>query len=481
MKQERPRVALLLPYWDFWGASARGDLQAELAQTGMDIAAALSGVNVVAREILRPADDVGSVARRVRESAPEVLLVVQTMAVAPAGTMRALDALDGLPLVVWAMTRRPSAAGSFDHSDITTEGATVGTSQLVNLIVRRRRPLALEVGQLHDPLAIERVSSSIAVAAAARRLSRATLARVGDQPDGYDCVICDFAALNSALGLTVTEIEPRELVAGFETVTSEALERVTTEVTKDFRLVPSLTLADDGLRRSLRFAAALEQLDARQGIDAGAINCHIDELRYSPAIGIAPCFALGRETSNGVPWCCAGDVLTAVAMLTTRLLGGGALYHELERIDYRTDELIIANSGEHDLALHGLDEPPQLRPNGWFASDPVCGVCACFPIPAGDATLVAFSPHPDEPSGFRFVVAEGEFTGRSLPQTGTPNGGFRFSSGSGSASDGYRAWALAGANHHSSASAGHLGARVAQLAMHLGVGAVNVSPAMVSD
>ena len=178
MKQERPRVALLLPYWDFWGASARGDLQAELAQAGMDVAAALSGVNVVAREIIRPADDVGSVARRVRESAPEVLLVVQTMAVAPAGTMRALDGLDDLPLVVWAMNRRPSAAGSFDHSDITTEGATVGTSQLVNLIVRRRRPLALEVGQLHDPLAIERVSSSIA------RRSRGTAAVAGDARPG---------------------------------------------------------------------------------------------------------------------------------------------------------------------------------------------------------------------------------------------------------------------------------------------------------
>jgi L-arabinose isomerase len=479
MRHEPPRVALLLPYWEFWGASARGDLHAELTQAGIDVARALIGVNVVTQEILRPADDAGSVARRVRESASEVVLVAQTMAVAPAGTMRVLDALDDLPLVVWAMNRRPSASGSFDHSDITTEGATVGTSQLVNLIVRRRRPLALEVGQLQDPSTVERVSSSIAAAAAARRLSRARLARVGHEPDGYDCVVCDFDALSSALGLTVTDVDPRELVQAFEAVTPEALERVTAEVADEFWLAPSLTLVDDGLGRSLRFAAALEQLDARHQIDAGAINCHIGELRYSPAIGIAPCFALGRETSNGIPWCCAGDVLTAVAMLTTRLLGGGALYHELERIDYLTDELVLANTGEHDLALRGLDEPPQLRSNGWFASDPVCGVCACFPIPAGAATLVAFTPHPDEPSGFRFVVAEGEFTGRSLPQTGTPNGGFRFCSGS--ASDGYRAWALAGANHHSSASAGHLGAGVAQLAMHLGVGAVNVSPATARD
>jgi L-arabinose isomerase len=479
VKLQPPRVALLLPYWDFWDASARGDLQAELEQAGMDVARALVGANVVTREILRAADDAGSVASRVRASAPEVLLVVQTMAVAPAGTMRVLDELDDVPLVVWAMNRRPSAAGSFDHSDITTEGATVGASQLVNLIVRQGRPLALEVGQLRDPSTVQRVSGSIVVAAAARRLSRATLARVGDEPDGYDCVVCDFPALSSALGLTVAKLEPHELVAEFEAVNSEAVVRVAAEVTAEFRLAPSLTLADDGLRRSLRFAAALEQLDARHGIDAGAINCHIGELRYSATIGIAPCFALGRETSHGIPWCCAGDVLTAVAMLTTRLLGGGALYHELERIDYLTDELIVANSGEHDLALRSSDELPQLRPNGWFASDPVCGVCACFAIPAGAATLVAFTPHPDERGGFRFVVAEGEFTGRSLPQTGTPNGGFRFCSGS--ASDGYRAWALAGANHHSSATGGHLGAHVAQLAMHLGVGAVNVSPAMAGD
>ena len=113
-------------------------------------------------------------------------------------------------------------------------------------------------------------------------------------------------------------------------------------------------------------------------------------------------------------------------MLTTTLLGGAAVYHELESLDYRTDEALIANSGEHDLRWCDPAERPALVRNHWYASDPRCGACACFGPPAGPGTLVAFTPHADEPSGFRYVVAEGELTPRRFPSTGTVHGAFRF-------------------------------------------------------
>ena len=37
-------------------------------------------------------------------------------------------------------------------------------------------------------------------------------------------------------------------------------------------------------------------------------------------------------------------------MLVGKRLGGATLYHEVEVIDFDTDEVAIANSGEHDLA-----------------------------------------------------------------------------------------------------------------------------------
>jgi L-arabinose isomerase len=162
-----------------------------------------------------------------------------------------------------------------------------------------------------------------------------------------------------------------------------------------------------------------------------------------------------------------------VAMLTTKRLGGAALYHEIEAIDYATGEVVIANSGEHDLAWLATGERPRLRRNGWFCGkDPRCGVCAVLEPPPGPATLVGFTPHPDARGGFRYVVARGELTARRFPETGTANGAFRFAAGP--VEEAWARWAATGVNHHGSATPGDISGEVAAVARLLGVEAVLV-------
>ena len=469
----RPRVAMLVPYWEFWADSAREDLSTRLEAIAARAADALPGVEVAATEVLLSRGATEEVAARLRAVEADALLVLQVMAVPPGRTAAVLDRIPELPLVVWGIHLETGAGRAYDHSDIATEGATVGTSQLLSLLTRRGRPLALYIGRLGDPVTTQAVADALLAARAARRISTGTLARVGREPEGYDCVVCDTDALAEAIGLRVVETAPAELARRFHEVEEGEVDRVLAEMRETFDAEDGLADTDDGLRRSLRFAAALEGFDADTDVSAGALNCHLPELRFEPTVGIAPCFALGRETSRGTPWACAGDMLTAVALLTTKLLGPAALYHELETIDYETDEVVIANTGEHDLAWAQPGVKPRLRRNGWFSGDPVCGVCACFNPPPGPATLVAFAPSPQARSGFRYIVAEGTFSGRAFPSAGTPNGGFRFKDRS--AVDGFRAWALSGANHHSSSTPGHIGDLVGQVAEHLGVEVLRVS------
>jgi L-arabinose isomerase len=231
--------------------------------------------------------------------------------------------------------------------------------------------------------------------------------------------------------------------------------------------------ADESLDRSLRAAVAVEGLVAAHRLDAGAFNCHVPQFRFGEPIGIAPCWALGRSTSAGVPWTCTGDILTAVAMLVTKRLGGAAVYHEIEAVDYTTGEVVIANSGEHDLAWLAPGERPRLRRNGWFCGkDAHCGVCAAFEPAPGPATLVGFTPHPDALGGFRLIAARGDLTARRFPETGTVNGAFRFRDGT--VEEAWARWAAAGVNHHSSATPGDLSGDVAAVARHLGIEAVIV-------
>src|SRR5206468_8257638 len=136
--------------------------------------------------------------------------------------------------------------------------------------------------------------------------------------------------------------ELRELYLAVDRARVTDLERETRDL---YEVEPSAE--GDVLARSLRAACALDDLVERHRLDAGAINCHVPEIRFGPEIGIAPCFALGRETSRGIPWACAGDGVTAIAMLTLKLLGGAAQYHELESLAYDTGELVAARPGAH--------------------------------------------------------------------------------------------------------------------------------------
>jgi len=427
-------VALVHPYWSFWEDSVPYDLRADREQFAAE---ARSGLAV---EWVDP------------EHA-ECVLVLQTMATPPAATLAALPAL---PLVVWAAHRRRAVPEQFDHGGITAEGATVGAPMLTSVLVREGRPFELVVGLVDDPETTAAVSDALCGAAGASRVRGSRVARVGPVQEGYLCVDTPDQLLAERLGLDVVRLPASEVTAAYERVTPARVRMIRDETESLY----AVEAEGEGLERSLRAACAIEDLVSEHALSAGAINCHVPEIRLG-GIGIAPCFGIGRSASRGVPWTCTGDVLTAVAMLISESVGGAAQYHELESYDYETDEFVIASSGEHDLAL-APGARPSLIANDWFRGDPCVGVCACFSPAAGPASLLALA---DVGHDYRLIVADGDFTGRAFPATGTANAGFRFRHGL----TGWRRWCEQGASHHSCASPGKLAAVTASCARFLGI------------
>lgn len=470
------RAAVVSPYWTFWEASAGGaelreDRRALLADAVAAVDSATAGTLEVVCESLLDSPEGAAVTADGVPGDLDVILVIITMAAPPTHGLAFLDRFAGVPLVIWSLQRTRNIRDGFDASDITSAGTAVGTPQLTNMLARTGRPHEIIAGALDDTACGDRVARAVAVAAVAGALRRARIARVGEPPPGYVCVDTDPVALQRATGIGIVATDPADLRRRWCAVTEADIERLAQEAEA---LAEMAVAWDTAGRRSLAGAAALEALDDELGVAAGAMNCHVPELRFGAEVGVTPCYGLGRETSRGIPWTCAGDVLTAVAMLVGRRLGGGALYHELEVIDFDTDEVAIANSGEHDLAWCPAGRQPRLQPNPWYTDDPLTGVSMWFELPPGPASLIGFTPHADEPSGYRFVVAEGHITERSLPASPTVGGVFRFAGEAGVA-EYWRAWAAAGVNHHSSASPGHLAGDVATVARYLGVGCVRVS------
>ncbi len=468
------RVAVILPYWDFWEASvATGGLRRERTEMLAQVVDLLAnhGIGAAWQGVVDSASAGETAAGDVTASGANVILVLQTMAVPPAYTTAALDRIPDLPVVVWAAQRGQTLRPDFDADDITRLGATVGVPQLTNVLSRTGRPFSLVVGAHDAADSVLNAATTVQAGAVAHDVGLARIARVGRPIDGYDCVDVDSGELRDATGIELVPLEADAIRDLYGQVSDAEVADLETEVRAGFEI----DVEDpDGLARTLRLAAAMETLDRDHSFDAGAMNCHVDAIRFGGEPGITPCFGLGRETTRGIPWTCVGDVVTAVAMLVTKGLSGAALYHELEAIDFETNEVAIANSGEHDLKWCTAGCTPRLITNPWFTSDPITGASAWFELPPGPATMVGFTPHHAEPSGFRLIAAEGSITGRSFPNSPTVGGAFRFA-GTDTVTEAWQRWAETGVNHHSAVGPGHIGGQVATVARFLGIGFTQAS------
>lgn len=471
--KSRPTIALLHPYWDLWEHTAGPDFRAERLALVRTLAASLADTFEVAL-----VDDVASLEEgtalgaRLHDQSLDAVVVVSTMAAAPAFVLAALDAVPTVPVIVWAAHETGMVGGDFDHGSITTQGATVGAPMITSMLTRSGRPYQLLLGRMDDAAVMARLRASLRLASVASGIRRSRLGRIGRPLPGYSHVDAPDVELHEALGIEFVHVDPNEVVQAWRAVAEGRVTTLEEEVRSSWVIATDVS-GGDSLARSLRAALALEDVVDQYDLDGGAFNCHVPQFRFGDEIGIAPCWGLGRLTSDGKPFTCTGDILTAVAMLVTKRLGAAALYHEIETVDYASGEVVIANSGEHDLAWLAPGERPRLGRNGWFCGkDPVCGVCAAFEPAPGPATLVGFTPHPDAVGGFRFVIARGELTERRFPATGTANGAFRFREGS--VEEAWAAWASAGVNHHSSATPGDIAADVEVVARALGVEAVVV-------
>ncbi len=479
----RPPIAVLHPYWTLWEHTAGPTFRTDRLDLARRLAESLSdAVEPIVVAEAASIEDGRRLGAELAAQRVDAILIIQTMAVPSAYTLALTDQLPDVPIVLWALHETGLVGGDFDHGGITTQGATVGAPMLTAMFARTRRPFELVLGRMNDPVTLGRVREALRVATVASGIRRARLGRIGPKIEGYLHVDVPDDELRAGLGIEAVAVDPDEVVDAYRAVSDARLAALEAEVREGWAFEEDV-VAGESLERSLRAALALEDVVDRHGLDGGAFNCHVPQFRFGNEIGIAPCWGLGRLTSMGMPFTCTGDILTAVAMLVTKRLGAAALYHEIEAIDYATGEVVIANSGEHDLAWMDVpgaagsaradEERPRLRRNGWFCGkDPYCGVCAVMEPPAGPASLVGFAPHPDARGGFRFVIARGELTTRRFPETGTANGAFRFRDGT--VEEAWARWAAAGVNHHSSATPGDVSGPVSAVARLLGVEAVIV-------
>ncbi len=456
-----------MPYWNFFEAASGIDLRADRERLLADAVQALSHHGaVVAAEVLEGPDGVVAARESVEQARPDVLLLLLTMAAPPSAAGLLLAALPAVSVVVWSCERSSELEGAVTEAEIVQRGTSVGTPMVTSDLVSAGRPFALVLG---DPAAAAthgQLAGALRPAAVATRVRRARVGRLGEPMPGYTSVDDSDAHLHRGLGLEVVRLPASALGSSMDDVTGPEVEAWMSVQGAAYDWPE--TKSDDA-PRAVRAAVALQTLMSRHELDAGSLSCHAPEVRGSASIGIAPCLALGSATSHGCPWTCTGDILTSIAMLVGSLLTGTSWYHEIETHDPISDLWVLANSGEHD--LRWAQGRTVVGPSPWWAGS----LNARHHLAVGPCTVLALRR---TRNGHRLVAAEADVTGDERLHTGATSAWLRFRGTPGP--DVWRAWVLAGAGHHSCLVRGHVGDELLQVAEHLEIEGVVVTPRPVS-
>jgi L-arabinose isomerase len=466
MSPARPRIAIVSGYMPFFDEIMPRGYREDRDALGRSTADVVADVGDAVYCGLADSRDAGlAIGRRIAEIKPDAILVAPTMATPADFLWSALEPHPDRPVVLWAAHEMASVPRDYDMPMLCRHSSNVGALMIGNMLNRHgRRPLVI-VGPRDDESTRQAVKRAMASAVVAGHLRHARIGRIGRPLDGYLNVDVDQTQLRDGIGAEIIDIPLEEWEAAVAAASEESV-GATAAYVREHALIDDRG-ASSGAEQSLRVTTALGALIKDHRLDAGALNYWGEFGIANPKIGVVGSLAATVATSTGVPFACTGDLITAVAMLVGKRLGGGALYCELDAIDYGRDAFLCANTGEGDFAYSVRGGLSSVFATGASSGRRVEGLSVRHLVPAGPATMIGFSPRRDATGGFVLVAMEGEV--QEPPDTSLEVTQAWFSARRKPMSDALATWITAGATHHGSLSPGHLAAGVASVARILGI------------
>jgi L-arabinose isomerase len=457
-----PHIAVIAGYMPFFDEIMPPGHPAERAAAGRAAVAAVAGLGrVTDLGLMTSAGEGEAAGRRLAGLDADAVLLVPTMATPATFLWNAIAPHPRLPVVIWAAHEAERIEPDYDMVALCRHSQNVGALQIGNMLARAGRPFAVIAGPRDDPATRSDLADALRVAALAGRLRHGRLGRLGAPLEGYLNVDVDSAALQAATGLQVQDIPLAEWSAALDAVPEAAL---------DAAMAGTDTTGDPAaLRTATRHASALLALTDRHGLIGGALNCRGTFGTAHPRHPSLGCLALTQACGAGTPYTCTGDLITAVAMVIGRALGGAALYCELDAIDTGRDAFLVANTGEGD---------PGWGPARVFASAAdsgrrAPGASVRQTLRPGPATLIGFTPAAGARGGFRLIALEGQVEDPA-PEVALTVTSAWFRATRTPMRRAFAAWAEAGATHHGALAPGHLAGQLGLLARYMGIEATAI-------
>ncbi|MGV8986032.1 MAG: hypothetical protein ACOH2H_07100 [Cypionkella sp.] len=397
--------------------------------------------------------DTDAIARQLVTAAPEVLLLVPTMATPPA-EIAGMAQKCGVPVVIACAHELSAVEPGYDMTELCRHSVNVGAAMLGSMLRRyaAARPPVLVSGFLDDPTFHARLALALRTAALAHRLQGLRIGRLGQPMPGYDHIgLSDEEA--TASGLHVVDIPLAEWADRVRAVKPNEIRQFVQERLP--ALVPPQTRIEpgDGLDRAARLALALDRIANDQGLSCGSLTCR-GPFGVGLNDGAIGCLATSLMTQSGRPFSATGDLLTAIAMHVGKALGGATLYCELDAVDRGREAFLVANTGEGDFDWCPPDGATAIVDARAYSGRDVPGVVLSHDLSEGPATMLGVVLDRSTTDRLGIVAMQGETLEPARTALNVTHGWFRTTGKD--ALVAFEGWANAGATHHGALSRGHL-------------------------
>jgi len=383
----------LLPLYVRFYDEVMPDLFAKVEPFAGHVAAALraGGVEVVAAPAARVRDDF---AKTVAQFEAANVDAIVTLHLAYSPSLEAADALAGtaLPIVMFDTTPDRNFGRTTDPEQLLANHGIHGVQDLASVLRQRGKAYRVVAGHLDDPTTAARCLATVRAARAARCLNTMRVLRIGEPFPGMG----DFAVPDGALGMTVDNITPADLVDAVNAVSAEA---VATEMAAD-RVRYRVDCVELTHARSVRLGLGLRQVLDEGRFGAFSMN-FLSFTSSAEPVSTVPFLECCKAMERGLGYAGEGDALTAALVGALSQGFGATTFAEMFCADWAGDSIFLSHMGEINPAV-AATRPLLYEKEYPFSAALNPATLACAPQ-EGPGTLVNLAPGPR--GSFRLIVA----------------------------------------------------------------------------
>lgn len=308
--------------------------------------------NVVCSEMVDTLDAADNAGKFFKAEDIDVLVVAYGTYLPDFMTLHVINQLKDVPVIFFAVqnTETVDTKSGYEHS--LRNSSTIGIAQITGTMEKMGRKYEVVVGSIDDERVYSKISIYVKALQAISDIRESNIGVIGNVFRGMYDLELSKTFLKSTFDVNVIYIQSGHLLAEWEKVEDDEIDKVTTKLTSRFKM---RGVTEEDVKRAVKLAIAMKRLAERFRLDA---MCFLDQhfvqkqTLTTARIGAS---LLMEETDMTVA--CEGDLGGLVTMMLMRSISGTpALMAEWGEYDINHNSCLVMGHGIGVPALAKSDE-----------------------------------------------------------------------------------------------------------------------------